>query len=90
MKDKASISHDEAMSKELREDPDFVAEYLRAAMEDETEPRALLVACALNSPDEQRLPETLTSRLAAFVQHAWIMEWPEKTLPAYKYCRPRS
>ena len=33
--------------------------------------RALLVACALNSPSEQRLPEALTTRLAAFVQHAW-------------------
>lgn len=33
--------------------------------------RALLVACALNAPSEQRLPETLTMRLAAFVQHAW-------------------
>ena len=33
--------------------------------------RALLVACALNAPGEQRLPETLTARLAAFVQHAW-------------------
>jgi glycosyltransferase involved in cell wall biosynthesis len=33
--------------------------------------RALLVACALNAPDEQRLPEAVTSRLAAFVQHAW-------------------
>ena len=36
--------------------------------------RALLVACALNAPGEQRLPETLTSRLAAFVQHAWNPE----------------
>jgi glycosyltransferase involved in cell wall biosynthesis len=33
--------------------------------------RALLVACALNAPGEQRLPEALTARLAAFVQHAW-------------------
>jgi len=33
--------------------------------------RALLVACALNAPGEQRLPEVLTARLAAFVQHAW-------------------
>jgi glycosyltransferase involved in cell wall biosynthesis len=33
--------------------------------------RALLVACALNAPGEERLAETLTSRLAAFVQHAW-------------------
>jgi glycosyltransferase involved in cell wall biosynthesis len=36
--------------------------------------RALLVACALNAPGEQRLPETLTSRLASFVQHAWNPE----------------
>ncbi len=33
--------------------------------------RALLLACALNNPGEQRLSETLTARLAAFVQHAW-------------------
>ena len=33
--------------------------------------RALLVACALNAPGEKRLPETLISRFAAFVQHAW-------------------
>jgi glycosyltransferase involved in cell wall biosynthesis len=33
--------------------------------------RALLVACALNAPGEERLPEALTARLAAFVQHAW-------------------
>ncbi|PNG25000.1 glycosyltransferase family 4 protein [Methylocella silvestris] len=33
--------------------------------------RALLVACALNAPGERRLPEALTSRFAAFVQHAW-------------------
>jgi hypothetical protein len=33
--------------------------------------RALLVACVLNMPGEQRLPEVLTARFAAFVQHAW-------------------
>ena len=33
--------------------------------------RALLLACALNDPGEQRLPEVLTARFAAFVQHAW-------------------
>ncbi|MEJ1963431.1 MAG: glycosyltransferase family 4 protein [Gammaproteobacteria bacterium] len=33
--------------------------------------RALLVACALNMPGEQRLPEGLTARIAAFIQHAW-------------------
>jgi Glycosyl transferases group 1/Glycosyltransferase Family 4 len=33
--------------------------------------RALLLACALNNPSEERLPEALTARLASFVQHAW-------------------
>lgn len=33
--------------------------------------RALLLACALNNPGEQRLPEVLTARFAAFIQHAW-------------------
>ncbi|MFI5016043.1 MAG: glycosyltransferase family 4 protein [Hyphomicrobiales bacterium] len=33
--------------------------------------RALLLACALNDADEQRLSEALTATLAAFVQHAW-------------------
>ncbi|WP_413990814.1 glycosyltransferase family 4 protein [Labrys okinawensis] len=33
--------------------------------------RALLLACALNSPGELRLSEIQTTRLAAFVQHAW-------------------
>lgn len=33
--------------------------------------RALLVACALNVPGEQPLPDVLTARLAAFLQHAW-------------------
>jgi glycosyltransferase involved in cell wall biosynthesis len=33
--------------------------------------RALLLACALNNPGEQRLSNVLTARFAAFVQHAW-------------------
>lgn len=33
--------------------------------------RALLVACALNKPGEQGLPDVLITRFAAFVQHAW-------------------
>lgn len=33
--------------------------------------RALLLACALNIPGEDRLPEVLTARFAGFVQHAW-------------------
>ena len=33
--------------------------------------RALLLACSLNAPGEERLSDTLTARFAAFVQHAW-------------------
>jgi glycosyltransferase involved in cell wall biosynthesis len=33
--------------------------------------RALLLACALNTPGEEPFPEWLSARLAAFVQHAW-------------------
>ena len=36
--------------------------------------RALLVAIALNAPGEQLMPETLSTRFAAFVQHAWNMD----------------
>jgi probable addiction module antidote protein len=44
MKHKASLSHHEAMVRELRANPEFAAEYLRAALEDEDDPRVLLVA----------------------------------------------
>jgi probable addiction module antidote protein len=44
MKQTTCISHDEAIIKELRDDPDFAAEYLRAAMEDSDEPKVLLIA----------------------------------------------
>ena len=33
--------------------------------------RALLLACTLNTPAEERLPEVLTTILASFVQQAW-------------------
>ena len=33
--------------------------------------RALLLACAIGKSGEQRLPETLTTRFAAFIEHAW-------------------
>ncbi len=33
--------------------------------------RALLVACRLNRPWEQALPDSITARFAAFIQHAW-------------------
>jgi probable addiction module antidote protein len=44
VKRKASISHDEAMVRELRDNPKFAAEYLRAALEDNDEPAVLLIA----------------------------------------------
>ncbi len=43
-KRKSSASHDEVMTRRLREDADFAAEYLKAALEDEDEPTALLIA----------------------------------------------
>ena len=44
MKRKASVSHDEAVGRELRKSAEFAAEYLRAALEDSDEPRVLLIA----------------------------------------------
>ena len=44
MKRKASAGHDEAMIRRLRKDPDFAAEYLKAALEEEDEPSVLLIA----------------------------------------------
>jgi probable addiction module antidote protein len=44
VKRKASVSHDKAVIRRLRKDSDFAAEYLKAALEDEDEPRVLLIA----------------------------------------------
>src|ERR1700691_5548440 len=44
MNRKASTSHDEAMVRRLRKDTAFAAEYLKAALEDDDEPRVLLIA----------------------------------------------
>ena len=41
---KASVSHDEAIVRELRADPELAVEYLKAAMADEQEPAVLLIA----------------------------------------------
>lgn len=43
MRRKASRSHDETIVRRLRRDPEFAAEYLRAALEDTDEPRVLLL-----------------------------------------------
>jgi probable addiction module antidote protein len=39
-----SIPHDEKVMERLRNDPLFASEYLKAAMDDEDEPRVLLIA----------------------------------------------
>jgi probable addiction module antidote protein len=44
MKGRTSASHDEAMIRRIRQDPQFAAEYLRAALDDTDEPRVLLLA----------------------------------------------
>lgn len=44
MKRRPSISHDEAMAKELHENPEFAVEYLRAALEEGDDPQILLIA----------------------------------------------
>ncbi len=44
MKHKPSKSHVAATIEELRGDPEFAAEYLKAALEDGDEPRVLLIA----------------------------------------------
>ena len=43
-KDITSVSHDECMIRELREDPKFAVEYLKVALEDTEEPAVLLIA----------------------------------------------
>jgi probable addiction module antidote protein len=44
VKRKVSISHEKAVVRELRDNPEFAAEYLRAALEDDDEPSVLLIA----------------------------------------------
>jgi probable addiction module antidote protein len=44
MKYKPSISNDEAVIRHLREDSEFAAEYLKAAIEDTEDPKVLLLA----------------------------------------------
>jgi len=42
--DHRSVSHEQRVIERLRKDPLFASEYLKAAMEDEDEPRVLLIA----------------------------------------------
>lgn len=42
--DRRSVSHERKVIERLRDDAEFASEYLRAAMEDDEEPRVLLIA----------------------------------------------
>jgi probable addiction module antidote protein len=44
MKRKPSISHDETIIRELRNNSEFAEEYLKAALEEADEPKVLLIA----------------------------------------------
>ena len=44
MRRKVTVSHHEATVRELRKNPEFAAEYLRAALGDDDEPSVLLIA----------------------------------------------
>jgi probable addiction module antidote protein len=44
MKRKPSASHEESIVRRLRKNPEFAAQYLKAALEDQDEPRVLLIA----------------------------------------------
>jgi probable addiction module antidote protein len=44
LKRQAGVSHEEAIVRELRKNAEFAAEYLRAALDDQDEPRVLLIA----------------------------------------------
>lgn len=44
IKRKTSVSHEQSLIQELRDDPKFCVEYLKAAIEDTEEPQVLLIA----------------------------------------------
>jgi probable addiction module antidote protein len=44
MKRKTSVSHNDAMVHRIRKDPEFAAEYLKAALQETDDPRVLLIA----------------------------------------------
>jgi probable addiction module antidote protein len=42
--DRRTVSHEASVLDRLRKDPEFAVEYLKAAMDDDEEPRVLLIA----------------------------------------------
>jgi hypothetical protein len=72
VKRKASISHEESMIRQLRDDPEFAAEYLKAAMEDSDEPKVLLIAIRLI----QRAPAALHCTASPLTSEQVKQIWP--------------
>jgi len=69
----SQVSHDEAIIRRLRKDADFAAEYLKAALEDEDEPRVLLIALrhlaqAQASPKSPRPPHRTREPLSSAIR----------------------
>ena len=64
MKRKASISHDEAIVRRLRKNPEFAAEYFKAALEDGDEPRVLLSYLRVHDTPDAGTPEAYRANRA--------------------------
>ena len=69
MKSNASVSYEEAIIRRLRKNPDLAAEYLNAALEDEDEPRVLLIALRhfAQAKGSQGSPRPPASSARAFI-----------------------
>jgi DNA-binding phage protein len=85
MKRKASTSHDEAIVRRLRNDPDFAAEYLKAALEDEGEPRVLLIALRHIA---QARGVAKVAKAAALSVRACIAPCPPTAIRGYPHSSP--
>ena len=81
MKRKTSVSHDEAMIRRIRRDPQFAAEYLRAALDDMDEPRVLLTAL-------RHVAERTAYEKFGGGQSSTEGSWPSGLLGAHQEKRP--
>ena len=61
MKRKASISHDEATIRRLRKNPDFAAEYLKSALQDQVGPAFCSLHCVISSKLGESRQNTIAS-----------------------------
>lgn len=85
MRRKASVSHDEAIIRRLRKEPDFAAEYLKAALEDEDEPRVLLITLR-HLAQAQGIAKS--RKLLASSAKAFIELCPSTATPVYPHWSP--